>query len=52
MFNVKEAEIVTIPFLENVKKAGKEYAQTGKISEETMKNIKQPMIPEEEYVKI
>lgn len=52
MFNAKEAEIVTIPFLENVKIAGKEYAQTGKISSETMKLINTPMIPEEQYVKI
>lgn len=52
MFNVKEAEIVTMPFLKNVKTAGREYAQTGKISNETMKLLNTPMIPEEQYVKI
>lgn len=52
MFNVKEAEVVTLPFLKNIRRAGREYAQCGKISKETMELIKKPMIPEDEYVKI
>lgn len=52
MFNAPEAAIVTEPFLELVKTAGREYASDGKISLETMEKLAVPMIPEEVYVKI
>lgn len=52
MFNVKEAEIVTIPFLKLIEGAGKEYALNGAISEGLMQKIAIPMIPEEEYIRI
>ena len=52
MFNAPEAAVVTVPRLELVKRAGKEYAETGAISEELMKEIRSPMIPEEQYAEI
>ena len=52
MFNVPEAAVVTVPHLELVKKAGKQYAESGIISEELLKEINSPMIPEEQYAAI
>lgn len=52
MFNVREAESVTAPFLEEVRQAGREYALDGVISEETMKALRKPMIPPEIYARI
>ena len=52
MFNVPEAAVVTVPHLELVKKAGKQYAESGIISEELLKEINSPMIPEEQYAEI
>ncbi|MGN0678243.1 MAG: flavodoxin family protein [Oscillospiraceae bacterium] len=52
MFNAPEAEIVTKPFLETVRQAGREYAESGTISSETMSRLATPMIPMDEYIKI
>ena len=52
MFNAPEAAVVTVPRLELVKKAGKQYAENGIISDDLMKEITSPMIPEEQYTEI
>lgn len=52
MFNAPEAEIVTKPRLELIKKAGRQYAETGNIDTALMEEICSPMIPENEYAKI
>lgn len=52
MFNAPEAESVTKPFLQLVKKAGKEYAESGSLSEETLAGLSVPMIPHEVYADI
>ena len=52
MFNVPQAAKVTIPRLELVKLAGKQYAQTGGIAPELLAEISSPMIPEDTYVAI
>ncbi len=52
MFNVPEASVVTVPRLELVKEAGRQYAETGRIDEELLAAICSPMIPEEQYASI
>lgn len=52
MFNAPGTESVTKSRLELIKKAGKEYAEYGRIDDETVKIIRSPMIPEELYAKI
>ncbi len=52
MFNAPEAEIVTVPRLEKIKKSGAQYAKTGAIETELMAEICSPMIPEEQYAQI
>ena len=52
MLNAPEASPVTVPFLQIVRQAGQEYAESGMISEETMAKLSVPMIPEEAYAKI
>lgn len=52
MFAVPQADAVTKPYLEIVKKAGEEYADNGKISIETAEKLAIPMIPEEIYAGI
>ncbi|MBO4573580.1 MAG: flavodoxin family protein [Clostridia bacterium] len=52
MFNAPEAAPVTLPRLELIKQAGREYAETGKISDELMEKITSPMIPEDVYAAI
>lgn len=52
MFNVPEAKSVTEPFLELVKQAGSEYAQSGCVSDELMAKLAIPMIPDEIYAEI
>lgn len=52
MFNAPEAESVTGPFLEVVRQAGREYAQSGEIAADTMAKLHTPMIPEEVYAQI
>ena len=45
MFNAPEADSVTKPFLRLVKSAGKEYAENGTLSKETLDRLSAPMIP-------
>ena len=52
MFNAPEAVSVTAPFLENVRHAGREYAQTDAISGPTSEKLNTPMIPHEIYAQI
>lgn len=52
MFNAPEAQVVTAPRLELIKRAGKEYAESGTVSKEMLKEINTPMIPKEQYAKI
>ena len=52
MFNAPEADVVTKPRLELVKKAGKQYAECGTIDADLLAEIGSPMIPEEMYAKI
>lgn len=52
MFNAPEASVVTVPRLELIKTAGEQYAKTGIINEDLLKEICSPMIPEEQYAAI
>ena len=52
MFSAVEAVVVTVPRLELVKQAGRQYAQTGEIDAMLLAEISSPMIPEETYAKI
>lgn len=52
MFNAPEAAVVTVPRLELVKQAGRQYAQKGSIDPELMEQITSPMIPEDVYAQI
>ena len=52
MFNAPEAAVVTVPRLELVRKAGRQYAESGQIDETLLAEIGSPMIPEETYARI
>lgn len=52
MFNAPEAAAVTVPRLELIKKAGKQYAEAGKIEVKLTAEICSPMIPEQQYAEI
>lgn len=52
MFNAPQAAMVTQPRLELVKKAGKQYAESGTIDADLLTEICSPMIPEDMYAKI
>ena len=52
MFNAQGAAVVTAPRLELVRKAGRQYAETGAIDAALLTEICSPMIPEETYAKI
>ena len=52
MFNAPEAAVVTVPRLEKIKEAGRQYAQSGTIAPELMAEISSPMIPEDQYASI
>lgn len=52
MINAKEAEIVVLPYLEIMKKAGCEYAKAKAISKETKKRLQQLFISADEYIRI
>lgn len=52
MFNVPEAVSVTAPRLELVRRAGCQYAQTGRIDAGLLEQIGSPMIPEELYAQM
>lgn len=52
MFNAPEAAVVTVPRLELVREAGRQYATNGTIDTGLLGQIGSPMIPEEIYAKI
>ena len=52
MFNAPEAAEVTVPRLELLKQAGKQYAEIGKIDEKLLVEICSLMIPEDVYAAI
>jgi len=52
LFNVQEAEVVTLPKLEDLRRAGREYAETKNVSIALLKELERPMIPEEQYAAI
>ena len=52
MFNAPEAAVVTVPRLELVREAGRQYAKTGAVDAELLAQIGSPMITEETYAKI
>ena len=52
MFNAPEAAAVTEPRLALVKRAGEQYARTGRIEDALLAEIGAPMIPEEQYAAI
>ena len=52
MFNAPEAAVVTVQRLELVRKAGRQYAETGAIDEALLTEIGSAMIPEETYAAI
>ncbi len=52
MFNAPEAVSVTAPRLALVKRAGRQYAETGTIEEALRSEICAPMIPEDTYAAI
>ena len=49
MFNAPEAAPVTVPRLELVKEAGRQYVEGFRVSEKLLEEIGTPMIPEEQY---
>ena len=52
MFNAPEAKSVTEPRLDLIKQAGRQFAENGEITEDLMKAITSPMIPEDQYAEI
>lgn len=52
MFNAPEAAVVTVPRLELVREAGRQYAKSGGIDAALLAEIGSPMIPEETYARI
>ena len=52
MFNAPEASIVTVPRLELVRQAGRQYAERSWIDPNLLTRIGSPMIPEEQYAAI
>ena len=52
MFNAPEAAVVTVPRLALVKRAGRQYAETGAIEADLLAEIGSPMIPEDAYAAI
>ena len=52
MFNAPEAAVVTVPRLELVREAGRQYAKSGGINAALLAEIGSPMIPEETYARI
>ena len=52
MFNAPEAAVVTEPRLALVKRAGAQYARTGRVEDALLAEICTPMIPEEQYAAI
>ncbi len=52
MFSVPSADVVTVPRLDLVKTAGRQFAEKGTVEAELLSEICSPMIPEEEYARI
>jgi len=52
MFNALEAAIVTVPRLDLVREAGRQYARNGEVDGVLISKIGTPMIPEEQYAAI
>lgn len=52
MFNAIEAAAVTVPRLELIKQAGRQYAEKGEIEASLLSEITSPMIPEDQYAAI
>ena len=52
MFNAPEAQIVTIPRLEKINDAGRQFAKDFTIRDELMAEITSPMIAEDQYAQI
>ncbi len=52
MFNAPEAAVVTVPRLELVRKAGRQFGETGTVDAALLAEIGTPMIPEEQYAVI
>ena len=52
MFNAPEAAAVTVPRLEQIRQAGRQYAERGEIDSSLLAEITSPMIPEEQYAAI
>ncbi len=52
MFNATEAAAVTVPRLELIKQAGRQYAEKGEIEAALLAEITSPMIPEDQYAAI
>ncbi len=52
MFSAPEAAAVTVPRLERVRQAGRQYADSGEIDAALLAEIGSPMIPEEQYAAI
>ena len=52
MLGAPKAALVIEPRLALVKRAGKHYAESGKIDEAVLNEICSPMIPEEQYAAI
>ena len=52
MFNAQEAAVVTVPRLELVRQAGRQYTESGEIDVALLAEIGSPMIPEEQYAAI
>ncbi len=52
MLNEPTAEPLTKPLLEKFAKAGEEYAENLKLSEETIASLETPMLPNEIYIQI
>lgn len=51
MFNAQEAAVITVPRLELVRKAGRQYAKVGAIDAALLVQIGSPMISEETLCK-
>ena len=52
MFNAPEAAVVTVPRLALIRRAGRQYAETGEIDTALLEEIQSPMIPEAQYAAI
>ena len=52
MFNAPEAAVVTVPRLDLIKQAGRQYAEKGEIDSALSAEITSPMIPEDQYAAI